>query len=76
MGRELKKKEMQENTRKVFKKSSPPKYMEIEKRFEEEFVMQDLEEKKKRLQMIRDLHKPLNHKDLTKHSKKVDLLMR
>ena len=74
--RELKKKEMIDNTKKIFSANRTPKYIELEKRFEEEIVLPDLEEKKKQLQQLRELYKPINKKELESHSKKVDRFFR
>ena len=59
---------MVENTRNITK-LHPPKYRDIEKRFEEEFTMTELEMKKKKLAEIRELHKPLDHNEIEKHAK-------
>lgn len=58
---------MFENTKSITK-LYPPKYIEIEKRFEEEVVMSELEQKKKKLAEIRELHKPLEHSDIIRHA--------
>jgi hypothetical protein len=49
--------EMKEQTKELTEKY-PPKYLEIEKRFQNEYVLKDLQEKKKKLCEIRDFHKP------------------
>ena len=52
----------------VYKKEGGPKYKLIEKRYNEGEEVGDLETKKRKLQLIRDLHKPLDHKELYEHS--------
>ena len=62
---------MVSNTRSITK-MYPPKYKEIEKKFEEEYIVADLEEKKRRLSQIREMHRPIEHNDIVKHAKYVD----
>ncbi|CDW82041.1 UNKNOWN [Stylonychia lemnae] len=52
------------------------RYEEMQKRFEQEILIPDLEEKKKKLQEIRELKKPIDFKEINKHSKKFDSLTR
>jgi hypothetical protein len=47
---------------------SPPKYLEIQKKFEDEVVFTELESKKRKLAQIRELHKPLDHNDMVEHA--------
>lgn len=61
---------MVDNTRNI-SKLYPPKYKDIERKFEEEFMLSELETKKKKLAEIRELHKPLDHNEIEKHAKYV-----
>ena len=71
--KELKKKEMQEHARKVLgsHKKGSPRYIELERKFIEQVELEDLETKKKRLSLIRDMYKPIDHKEIDQHAMKV-----
>ena len=47
-----------------------PVYVAIEEKFREEVEIPELEEKKKKLKELRDLHKPMPELKLKQHSKK------
>ena len=51
-------------------------YKEIERQFKEQVDVEDLETKKKRLQLIRDMHRPLDHQELSQHAMKVQELLK
>jgi len=48
-----------------------PLFKEIEDKFSKAVLMPELEERKKRLQEIRDFHKPINRAELIEHEQKV-----
>lgn len=48
-----------------------PLFKEIEDKFSKAVLMPELEERKKRLQEIRDFHKPINRTDFIEHEQKV-----
>ena len=48
-------------------RQSPPRYVEMEKKFEEEHIFPDLEQKKKKLAEIREMHRPIDHNEIVKH---------
>lgn len=78
LAREQKKREMVRSTKEVFggKRKSPLKYVELERKFQEEVLMPELEEQKKKLQLIRDFHKPIDRRDIDKHSRKFEKINR
>lgn len=63
---------MIKSTKETFGRKSPPKYLELEKRFKEEVLMPELEEQKKKLQLIRDFHKPIERREIAKHNRKFE----
>ena len=60
--------EMVENTKKIEK----PKFRDIQKNYQSKVLMPTLEQKKKRLASIRDLHKPISLDEIMEHKKKMD----
>lgn len=66
--RQRKIQEMIENTKKIEK----PRYRTIEKKYEEKVLMPTLENKKKMLASIRDLHKPIRLDEIQEHKKRMD----
>lgn len=62
---------MIENTRNITK-LHPPKYKDIVKKFEEEYLVSELELKKKKLAEIREMHKPIDRDEIEKHARFVD----
>jgi hypothetical protein len=62
---------MIENTRKI----EAPRYKEIEKSYETNVLMPTLEQKKKALASIRDLHKPIRMNYIMEHKKKIDKII-
>jgi hypothetical protein len=62
---------MNENTRKI----EAPRYKEIEKSYETNVLMPTLEQKKKTLASIRDLHKPIRMNYIMEHKKKIDKII-
>jgi hypothetical protein len=71
--KELKRKELQEHARNVLRthKKGSPRYKELERKFNEQVELEDLETKKKRLSVIREMYKPIDHKELDQHAMKV-----
>ncbi|CDW91240.1 phosphatidylinositol-trisphosphate 3-phosphatase and dual-specificity protein phosphatase pten [Stylonychia lemnae] len=67
-----KKQDMIQSTKQIFQNKSPPKFIELEKRYQEQILMPELEEQKKKLQMIRDIHKPISQKDILRHQRRFD----
>ena len=65
--REQKRRELHDHAKQVLgrHKKGSPMYKELEKQFKEQVEIEDLETKKKRLQLIRDMHRPLDHQDLS-----------
>ena len=54
------------------KKIVSPNYRKIEKEYSQKTLMPYLEQKKKILNSLRDLHKPLNHDELQEYRSKID----
>ena len=48
-----------------------PKYKELEKRFNEDMLLDDLESKKQKLKLIRELYKPLDPNDFKQQQAKL-----
>jgi len=67
LNRENRKIEMIKSTKEIFSKNQIPLYVQLQKQYEEEGAMRELEEHKRKLQSIRDIHKPLSHKDILRH---------
>ena len=53
-----------------------PKYKELEKRFNEDMLIDDLESKKQKLKLIRELYKPLDPNDFKQHQAKLSEVQR
>ena len=51
-------------------------YQQLEQQFEETAAREELEAHKQRLQALRDIHKPLSHKDLLRHQRRTDARLR
>lgn len=66
--RKLKIKEMHENTKKIQK----PMLEDIKDYYNDKVLMPALEQKKKRLASIRDLHKPIRMDEILEHKHKMD----
>jgi len=60
--------EMIENTKKI----ETPKFRSIQKNYSKKILMPNLEQKKKRLASIRDLHKPIRLDEIMEHKRKMD----
>jgi hypothetical protein len=60
--------EMIENTKKIEK----PMFRSIEKQYKNKVLMPNLEQKKKALASIRDLHRPIRIDEIRDHKKKID----
>lgn len=59
---------MNENTKKI----EPPMYRNIQKSYSKNVLMPSLEQKKKALASIRDLHRPIQIEEILEHKKKID----
>ncbi|CAI2363963.1 unnamed protein product [Moneuplotes crassus] len=60
--------EMNANTKKIEK----PHFRKIQKNYTDKVLMPNLEQKKKKLAMIRDMHKPIDMDEIFEHKKKMD----
>lgn len=60
--------EMNENTKKIER----PKFRKIQKNYNNKVLMPGLEQKKKRLASLRDLHKPIRMDEILEHKRKMD----
>ena len=65
---------MIENTKQISQRY-PPRYVDIEKKYQSEYVVKELEDKKRKLSEIRELHKPIDHEEIVKHKKKYDKIV-
>ena len=76
--KERKRRELHDHAKQVLgrHKKGSPMYKEIERQFKEQVDVEDLETKKKRLQLIRDMHRPLDHQELSQHAMKVQELLK
>jgi len=52
-----------------------PLFKELETKFKKGFVIPELEERKKKLQEIRDFHKPISKQELIEHEQKVQKVL-
>jgi len=55
--------------------SKKPLYKEIENKYKKGFIIPELEERKKKLQELRDFHKPLDMKEILEHERKVTRIL-
>lgn len=60
--------EMIENTKKIEK----PKFRSIQNNYKEKVLMPNLDQKKKALASIRDLHRPISLEEINEHKKRID----
>jgi hypothetical protein len=60
--------EMNENTKKIER----PRYREIQKDYNKKVLMPILDQKKKMLASIRDLHKPIRLDEINEHKRRID----
>lgn len=72
--RDLKIKEMHENTKKQVQKKKM--FNEMEQRYKTNVELPELERKKKTLDAIRDLHKPLKRDEIEEHGRKMEEIAR
>lgn len=66
--REKSKQQMIENTKKIER----PKFKDIQEKYHEKVLMPTLEQKKKALASIRDLHKPIRLDEIQEHKRRID----